>query len=249
MCHHVVTFAKEAVKDDPDVIVLENVRDLSFAQHRNVLEEAVKTMRESGYWVSLHKICMSKWGVPSTRERCLVIGTKNKPEGDALPKQSRKRISAGEALQRWPIPEFGEKLDRDKKAYKAAMEIFNDPSLMKNQPRAFNYRCIDLTKPAPCILTAFQNPTSMCCLIKRGDDIHKLGLEEAMRLLTIPITRVFCGTKAHRMHQIGSCIPPLFAKKLFRHIREHYLKYARAPEASASAAQARATGAHPTHQN
>ena len=67
--------------------------------------------------------------------------------------------------------------------------------------------------------------------------------------LTIPITRVFCGTKAHRMHQIGSCIPPLFAKKLFRHIREHYLKYARAPEASASAAQARATGAHPTHQD
>ena len=171
--------------------------------------------------------------VPSTRERVLVIGTKNKPKPGvkALPEPTGT-VTAGEALRQEPIPERGPPLKRDKKAYNAAMAIFKDPkgAVARAQARAFNYALIDMDKPAPCIPTAFQNPTSCTCLIKIGDDINMMSFQEAKRFLTIDIHREFGGNKRWQGEQIGSCIPPLFSEQMLRHVKNNFLRFSRAQD-------------------
>jgi site-specific DNA-cytosine methylase len=102
----------------------------------------------------------------------------------------------------------------------------------KKVKRDFCHRAMDVYKPAGCITTAFDNPTSGAFLIYDGmanrghpgypgsqPQFRKMSHpEQAMRLMTIDITYPFHGTNKESITQIGNAIPPEFARHLLVHV-------------------------------
>ena len=105
------------------------------------------------------------------------------------------------------------------------MRKLTNPAIVGRRFRkSYNFKCVDMRRPAGCLTTAYQNETSMACLIRRGNDFYKFSHEEAKkRLLTVPIDYEYSGNQDEQMEQLGSCIPPHFMAQWLGHIRKHFL--------------------------
>jgi DNA (cytosine-5)-methyltransferase 1 len=61
----------------PSVVVMENVKGLTFAKHRWYLDAAVARLAEFGYAVEWRVLNTADYGVPQTRERLFLIGRRD----------------------------------------------------------------------------------------------------------------------------------------------------------------------------
>lgn len=61
----------------PPVLVMENVKGLTFAKHRPYLMGAIGELRSLGYDVDWRVLNCADFGVPQTRERLIVIGRRD----------------------------------------------------------------------------------------------------------------------------------------------------------------------------
>jgi DNA (cytosine-5)-methyltransferase 1 len=74
MFSQVMKFVK---KNDPKVVILENVRGLLTHDNGKSFKKIIKTLEKEGYSV-IHKILLcSDYGIPQMRKRLFIIGSKN----------------------------------------------------------------------------------------------------------------------------------------------------------------------------
>lgn len=214
-------FVRAVTEIKPQAFVMENVPGLiSFTPYLKTVLAPVA----AEYRLSFQVVDASDFGVPQSRKRLLVAGTRVGRDFQLHP-LSRARVPAGAVLGPDPMgPPNYSKITYAKR-----------PDLRPNpfHGHLFNGggRAIDLEKPSPTILaSAGGNKTHFLDLEDRVPAYHRhllmggaprvgelpgarrITVQESAALQTFPRDMIFAGRMSSQYTQVGNAVPPLLAR-------------------------------------
>ncbi len=138
----------------PIHFVFENVKGLTIGKHKNFLKELIEEITKLGYEIRLPwKVLNAKdFGVPQSRERFFLIGSKSGHPVPNYPSPLGKRVTCSDALDDLPNAEdFVELINDDKvetnylkkaSGYSAQMRCVNDSSWKYGYKREWNSKIL-----------------------------------------------------------------------------------------------------------
>jgi DNA (cytosine-5)-methyltransferase 1 len=199
----------------PSYFLAENVRGILSLSNGNVIKKIVKDFSEAGYRVKYKLFNMADFGVPQTRMRVIIVGTrKDLPEGMdyKFPEPTHQKtnwVSISKALKGIPEP--------DEKKSKLINHIY---SKYKVTNRNFTgHRETDPNKPSPTIL-ARGNGKGGVCAIQHPKNHRRMSVRESALVQTFPLNFEFVGSMGSMYRQVGNAVPVLFGQKLGEQLKE-----------------------------
>lgn len=217
----------------PKAFVIENVPELLRSEEFN---QIVRLVSELGYKVAADVLRSDHYGVPQSRRRAIIIGSRVGPA--RLPVAPRERRTVRDAIADLPLTPDGvnwhiprSPTPQSIERYKAVPPGGNRFNLMRERPDitpkcwlnkptgstdVFGRMVWD--KPAPTIRTEFFKP-------EKGRYLHPcahrpITIREAARLQTFPDGFTFLGSPLQVAKQIGNAVPVLLAQRIAEHIRD-----------------------------
>jgi len=186
-------------RTNPLVFVAENVKGLLTMNGSETIQTIVRDFEALGYYVHYHLLVAADFGVPQTRERVIIIGTKKNKlppfvESD-FPKPTRTKnswISLKEALG-----------DLEKKKEGEFPNHFWSKA-KKNNGQGNNMVSAD--KPGPTMRTEHHGNIEFHWSGKR-----RLSAREAARIQSFPDDFIFYPSTSAAYKQIGNAVPPVLA--------------------------------------
>jgi len=198
----------------PDYFIAENVRGILSLDNGNVIRRITKEFSAAGYRVKHRVFNMASYGVPQTRIRVLIAGTrKGLPmEIDCrFPEPTHDRsnwISIRKALEGIPEPCSQSMLKN---------HIY---SKYKVTDRNFTgHRKTDPNKPSPTIL-ARGNGKGGVCAIQHPENHRRMSVRESALIQTFPLDFEFVGSMSSMYRQIGNAVPVLFGQCIGEKLKE-----------------------------
>ena len=212
----------------PKVFVIENVPELLTSGEFVTLRNTVTRL---GYELSFGVLNAANFGVPQSRKRAIIIGSRvGTPR---LPSESKERRSVRDAIGDLPLIPTGQtKLHLPRKPLASSIERYkcippggNRFDLLKRRPdltpacwKRKKTGSVDVfgrmewDKHAPTIRTEFFKP-------EKGRYLHPeahrpITLREAARLQTFPDEFIFVGSHVQIAKQIGNAVPVEFARRI-----------------------------------
>ena len=209
----------------PAVVIIENVKGLTFTKHHAYFAGILASLRELGYDVDWRVLNSADYGVPQTRERCFIVGRR---DGGPIT---------------WPTPTHTEHAGMFTEPWVTMADALGWPAdavLVGNNTIATNrdgepITCDVTERPAPTVGTqsasqwVFTRPSTTI----NGDvrvsapghhdptvsgsqqaDAIRLTIKELARLQDFPDHYVWCGTKTDQAKQIGNAVPATMARVL-----------------------------------
>jgi len=123
-------FARLAKKTSPDFITMENVP--TVVKH-SVFNDFIKTLKELGYFVWSNVVDSSKYGVPQSRRRMVLLASKHAPIR-MIPPTCLKPITVKQAIGRLRSLSAGESAPRDKLHVSATLSPLNYERMLYSIP-------------------------------------------------------------------------------------------------------------------
>ena len=247
--HLYIEFYKTVKKAKPSFFIIENVSGFLNLSNGIFLKDIIKRFGKSGlgYKLSYKLINSSLYGIPQTRKRVFIVGTKNSKFN--FPKEFSNKVSSGDA-----ISDLNFKLNSKK-----GNGVYNYPL----KP-ASNYQ--KKMRKNSQIITNHENTNhedqtiKVISKIKDGGTIHDLGrkyweirkynktfqrmnsklpsltidtghrnyfhykanriptVRECARLQSFPDDFVFQGSKTSQYKQVGNAVPPLLSELLAKNL-------------------------------
>lgn len=199
----------------PDYFLAENVRGILSLDNGNAIKKIVKDFSDAGYRVKYKTFNTADYGVPQTRVRVIIAGTrKDLPEemDFQFPEPTHEKtnwVSISKALNGIPEPE-------DQKS-----ELKNHIcSKYKVTNRNFTgHRETDPNKPSPTIL-ARGNGKGGVCAIQHPNNHRRMSVRESALVQTFPIEFEFVGSMGSMYRQVGNAVPVLFGQHLGNKLKE-----------------------------
>ena len=177
----------------PKVFVAENVGGLLLKQNEKSLHKILEDFNELGYNVQHELYCASEYGVPQTRERVFIVGTRKDIPKFIPPKPTVERpITAKEAIGDL------ESLDIDK-------EFSHIWSLAKASGEQGNRRLI-ADRPGYTIRAECHGNIQFHYTLPR-----RISMREAARIQSFPDDFQFMARLRETERQIGNAVPPVLA--------------------------------------
>lgn len=199
----------------PKYFIAENVRGILSLDNGNVIKKIVKDFSSAGYRVKYKSFNTANFGVPQTRIRVIIAGTrKDLPEEMEFkfPENTHAKdnwVSIGKALKDIPEPENPKS--------KLKNHIY---SKYKVTDRNFTgHRKTDPEKPSPTIL-ARGNGKGGVCAINHPRNHRRMSVRESALVQTFPISFEFVGSMGSMYRQVGNAVPVLFGQHLGRKLKE-----------------------------
>lgn len=188
------TYMVEAVRrSSPKIFIAENVGSLLMRQHKASLEKILADFRALDYAVTYKLYDTSQYGVPQTRSRVFIIGTrKGLPEFAPPPPARRAPISARQAIGDLENIGFD----------KTISHIWSLANASKEQGN----RKLIADRPGYTIRAECHGNIHFHYSLPR-----RISMREAARIQSFPDTFIFpCGLRETE-RQIGNAVPPVMA--------------------------------------
>jgi len=198
----------------PKWFLAENVRGILSLAGGAAIKQIESDFADAGYRVQKRLFNTANYGVPQTRMRVIIAGTrKDLPLSDdyIYPEATHEKVykeglkpwvSIGAALERIPEPDSPHKL---------LNHIF---SQYKVTNRNFTgHRTTDPNKPSPTIL-ARGNGKGGVCAIQHPNNHRRMSIREQAIIQAFPVDFEFQGKMNSCYRQVGNAVPVTFAKYL-----------------------------------
>jgi DNA (cytosine-5)-methyltransferase 1 len=199
----------------PDYFLAENVRGILSLDNGNVIKKIVKDFSDAGYRVKYKPFNTADFGVPQSRVRVIIAGTRKDLPEDLdfqFPEPTHDKtnwVSISKALKGIPEPE-------DPKS-KLKNHVY---SKYKITNRNFTgHRQTDPNKPSPTIL-ARGNGKGGVCAIQHPENHRRMSVRESALVQTFPIDFEFIGSMGSMYRQVGNAVPVLFGQQLGNKLKE-----------------------------
>jgi DNA (cytosine-5)-methyltransferase 1 len=192
----------------PKYFLAENVRGILSLGKGEVIKQIIRDFEKAGYRVDYKVFNTADYGVPQTRVRVIIAGTRlDLPKesnyqfpNPTLDKENWKTI--GNALADIPEPEGHHELENHiYSKYKVTNRNFT------------GHRTTDPNKPSPTIL-ARGNGKGGVCAIQHPKNHRRMSVRESAIIQTFPKDFIFSGSMTSMYRQIGNAVPVKFAKTL-----------------------------------
>lgn len=199
----------------PDYFIAENVRGILSLDNGNAIKKIVKDFSDAGYRVKYKAFNTADFGVPQSRVRVIIAGTRKDLPEEAdfqFPEPTHDKtnwVSISKALKGIPEPE-------DPKS-KLKNHIY---SKYKVTNRNFTgHRQTDPNKPSPTIL-ARGNGKGGVCAIQHPENHRRMSVRESASVQTFPLNFEFVGSMGSMYRQVGNAVPVLFGQHLGKKLKE-----------------------------
>jgi DNA (cytosine-5)-methyltransferase 1 len=213
------------------VVFIENVKGLTFAKHSDYFGGVLETLRRLGYAVEWKVLNCADYGVPQTRERCIIIArddggpiTWPMPTHTEQPGMFTEQwVSMARALG-WEAVRG----ERDEGRWVAAKVMgagmvergggrppreLTEPSftITGSHPGGFVWT---LTRPATTIScdNRVSAPGHKDETFRQQDGAIQVAIAELATLQGFPPGYIFTGTKTAQAKQVGNAVPPKLAQ-------------------------------------
>lgn len=210
-------FLRIVADKQPAYFLAENVRGILSLAGGRAIERIIDDFRKVGYEVDAQLFNAADFGVPQSRRRVIIAGTRtdiaktarfkyptatHAPANRALAEGKIPWVSIGEALMDIPEPELAPHLKN---------HVF---SKYKVTNRNFTgHRTTDPTKPSPTIL-ARGNGGGGVCAIQHPNNHRRMSIREQAIIQSFPIEFEFIGSMNSCYRQVGNAVAVKFAKTL-----------------------------------
>jgi len=208
-------FLKIVNNKKPLYFLAENVRGILSLDNGNVIKKIVNDFSSAGYRVRYKTFNTADFGVPQTRIRIIIAGTREdlsvkKDFQFPEPTHAKKDwVSVSEVLKGIPEPDSEDStiINHVYSKYKITSRNFT------------GHRITDPNKPSPTIL-ARGNGKGGVCAIQHPMNHRRMSVRESAVVQTFPLNFEFIGSMGSMYRQVGNAVPVIFAKKLGEKLAE-----------------------------
>ena len=192
----------------PKYFVAENVKGILSLEGGEVIQKIVDDFEAAGYRVKYKVLNAADYGVPQSRLRVIIIGTRKDLPSELEPQFPRPThtkaqwIPVGKALKGVPDPDMRNNLPN---------HVY---SRYKVKPRNFTgHRRTDPSKPSPTILARGNGKGGVCALPHPFQN-RRLSVRESAIMQTFPLDFAFAGKLNSMYRQVGNAVPVLLAQRI-----------------------------------
>ena len=198
----------------PQYFLAENVRGILSLGGGAAIRKIEDDFSNAGYRVEKKLFNLADYGVPQTRQRVIIAGTrKDLPEAlnFGFPAATHSKIENGN-LKAWVS--IGEALKEIPEPSEDCSLINHVCSKYKVTNRNFTgHRRTDPNKPSPTIL-ARGNGGGGVCALQHPNNHRRMSVREQAIIQTFPMDFEFSGKLNSCYRQVGNAVPVLFGKHL-----------------------------------
>lgn len=199
----------------PLYFIAENVRGILSLDGGQAIEKIVSDFSSVGYRVKYELFNAADFGVPQSRLRVIIAGTRNDlPVGAdfQFPVPTHSRKPQGNLL---PWVTISEGLNEVPDADTHPMAVPNQSySRYKVTNRNFTgHRETDPNKPCPTILARGDGGGGVCA-IQHPRNHRRLSVRESAALQTFPLNFKFFGAMNSQYRQVGNAVAVKFAERI-----------------------------------
>jgi len=196
----------------PKYFIAENVRGILSLEKGEALKIIISEFEALGYNVQYQLFNTANFGVPQTRQRVIIVGTKKDVEPIykyPLPTHEKEKwVTISQALSNIPEPDQStDILNHIYSKYKVTNRNFT------------GHRKTDPKKPSPTIL-ARGNGKGGVCAIQHPQNHRRMSVRESAIIQTFPKNFKFFGSMGSMYRQVGNAVPVLFAEQLGKSLKE-----------------------------
>jgi DNA (cytosine-5)-methyltransferase 1 len=207
-------FVRVLKDKQPPYFIAENVKGILSLGKGSVFQTILKDFSDIGYDVQYALLNAADFGVPQTRERVLIFGTKKnfslkidfppksthqKLNGVPIPPNKQQWLGVGQALQDIPEPESEHSLkNHEASKYKLRFNGY------------LGHRAINPALPCPTI-TARGDEKGGVVVHHHPNNHRRISAREAALIQSFPIDFNFYGGKTSIYRQVANAVPPKLA--------------------------------------
>ncbi len=192
----------------PACFVIENVPGLRDLDGGEQITHVIRRLERSGYAVQAPRVLnAADFGVPQTRERLFVVGTRNGTDF-VFPAESSTPIGCGSVLQsyRWEVPNHETRTHKLSSVRRYRILDYGQRDQLGRIDR------LDPSVPSKTVIAGGTRGGGRSHL--HPEIPRTLTVRECARLQTFPDDYVFVGTTGRQFTQVGNAVPPVLAAQI-----------------------------------
>lgn len=211
----------------PPVVIIENVKGLTFAKHAEYFSSILRVIADLGYEIDWRVLNSADYGVPQTRERCFIVARRDGgPITWPMPTHTEQAgmftepwVTMADALGWDGVARYDRGEGMNERHGERPDTVFSKaPCPTVHGSFLKNFHVWPFTCPATTIngdprvsAPGHHDPTASG---SQQADAIRLTIPELARLQDFPDDYVWCGTKTDQARQIGNAVPPPMARVL-----------------------------------
>jgi len=201
----------------PLYFLAENVRGILSLAGGQAIQRIERDFAACGYRVQKQLFNVANYGVPQSRWRVIIAGTRKdlpKSADFLFPPPTHVRPQKAKELKLEPWVSIGKALSRIPEPNQRHNLLNHLYSKYKVTNRNFTgHRRTDPNKPSPTIL-ARGNGKGGVCAIQHPRNHRRMSIRESAVIQTFPLDFEFVGHMNSCYRQVGNAVPVVFAQRL-----------------------------------
>lgn len=203
----------------PKAFVMENVPGMVQGRFRLIFAEIVRTLKASGYRVSVRMLNAAYFGVPQSRKRLIFVGVRDDLDVEpSHPQAQYAPVSASLAIAGVKPFAHGVAVSKLGRLLWDATKPGQSGKVYRKD-HYFNFQKLHPNKPSPTLTRTGKGSVGHF----HWNERRLLTIGELRRISSVPDAFVMKGAYAKQCALLGNIVPPLLMRAIARHVRTDIL--------------------------